>query len=111
VLGGIPTSSVKRVLKVPSDAQPTAKQTSVTLRSPRRSSVSATRPTSTRLVSSQLVDGRGRPLAILLTPGQAGDAPMMLPLLAHLRVQRTIGRPRTRPDRPTWTYMSRFGRD
>ena len=45
------------------------------------------------------VDGRGRPLAILLTPGQAGDAPMMLPLLAHLRVQRTIGRPRTRPDR------------
>jgi hypothetical protein len=45
------------------------------------------------------VDGRGRPLAILLTPGQAGDAPMMLPLLAHLRVRRTIGRPRTRPDR------------
>lgn len=45
------------------------------------------------------VDGRGRPLAILLTPGQAGDAPMMLPLLAHLRVQRTIGRPRTRPNR------------
>jgi len=45
------------------------------------------------------VDGRGRPLAILLTPGQAGDAPMMLPLLAHLGVQRTIGRPRTRPDR------------
>ena len=43
------------------------------------------------------VDGRGRPLAILLTPGQAGDAPMMLPLLAHLRVQRTIGRPGTRP--------------
>ncbi len=36
------------------------------------------------------VDGRGRPLAILLTPGQAGDAPMMLPLLAHLRVQRAI---------------------
>jgi transposase len=45
------------------------------------------------------VDGRGRPLAILLTPGQAGDAPMRLPLLAHLRVKRTIGRPRTRPDR------------
>jgi hypothetical protein len=43
------------------------------------------------------VDGRGPPLAILLTPGQAGDAPMMLPLLAHLRVQRTIGRPGTRP--------------
>jgi transposase len=45
------------------------------------------------------VDGRGRPLAILCTPGQAGDAPMMLPLLAHLRVQRTLGRPRTRSDR------------
>jgi hypothetical protein len=41
VLGGTPTSSVKRVLKVPSDAQPTAKQTSVTLRSPRRSSAIA----------------------------------------------------------------------
>jgi hypothetical protein len=39
--GDIPTSSVKRVLKVPSDAQPTAKQTSVTLRSPRRSSAIA----------------------------------------------------------------------
>lgn len=43
------------------------------------------------------VDGRGCPLAILLAPGQ--DAPMMLPLLPHLRVQRTIGRPPTRPDR------------
>src|SRR5215472_11885601 len=41
VLGGTPTSSVKRVLKVPSDEQPTAKQTSVTLRSPRRSSAIA----------------------------------------------------------------------
>jgi hypothetical protein len=42
------------------------------------------------------VDGRGRPLAILLlAPGR----PMMLSLLAHLRVERTIGRPRIRPDR------------
>src|SRR6266581_8444012 len=41
VLGGIPTSSVKRLLKVPSDEQPTSKQTSVTLRSPRRSSAIA----------------------------------------------------------------------
>ena len=39
--GGTPASSVKRVLKVPSDEQPTAKQTSVTLRSPRRSSAIA----------------------------------------------------------------------
>lgn len=44
-------------------------------------------------------DGRGRPLVILLTPGQAGDPPMMLPLLAGLRVGRSLGRPRTRPDR------------
>ena len=36
-LGGMPTNSVKRVLKVPSEEQPTAKQTSVTLRSPVRS--------------------------------------------------------------------------
>src|SRR5580700_3831114 len=41
VLGGIPTSSVNLVLKVPSDEQPTSKQTSVTLRSPRRSSAIA----------------------------------------------------------------------
>jgi hypothetical protein len=40
-LGDIPTSSVKRVLKVPSDEQPTAKHTSVTLMSPRRSSAIA----------------------------------------------------------------------
>jgi hypothetical protein len=37
----LPTRSVKRLLKVPSDEQPTAKQTSVTLRSPRRSSAIA----------------------------------------------------------------------
>ena len=39
IVHGIP--SAKRVLKVPSDEQPTAKQTSVTLRSPRRSSAIA----------------------------------------------------------------------
>lgn len=37
MLGGTPTNSVNLVLKVPNDEQPTAKQTSVTLRSPRRS--------------------------------------------------------------------------
>jgi transposase len=36
---------------------------------------------------------------ILLSPGQSGDAPMMLPLLAQLRIPRSCGRPRTRPDR------------
>lgn len=47
----------------------------------------------------QLVDGRGRPLVIALTPGQAGDSPMLKPLLAQLAVKRLgRGRPRTRPD-------------
>lgn len=45
------------------------------------------------------VDGRGRPLVILLTAGQAGDSPMMLPVLAAIRVERPRGRPRVRPDR------------
>src|SRR5664279_4127260 len=40
-LGGTPTNSVNRVLKVPRDEQPTAKQTSVTLMSTRRSSAIA----------------------------------------------------------------------
>jgi len=35
----------------------------------------------------------------LVTPGQAGDSPMLLPLLAELRVARPVGRPRTRPDK------------
>lgn len=47
----------------------------------------------------QLVDGRGRPLVIALTPGQAGDSPMLAPLLSHLAVKRLgPGRPRTRPE-------------
>ena len=47
----------------------------------------------------QLVDGRGRPLVLALTPGQCGDSPMLQPLLAQLAVQRIgPGRPRTRPD-------------
>jgi transposase len=47
----------------------------------------------------QLVDGQGRPLVIALTPGQAGDSPMLNPLLSHLAVKRLgPGRPRTRPD-------------
>jgi len=47
----------------------------------------------------QLVDGAGRPLVVLLTPGQAGDSPMFLPLMAQLRVRSPSGRPRTRPER------------
>jgi transposase len=47
-----------------------------------------------------LVDGRGRPLVVLVGPGQAGDAPVFRYLLGHLRVPRLgRGRARTRPDR------------
>jgi transposase len=47
----------------------------------------------------QLVDGRGRSLVVAVTPGQAGDSPMLEPLLAQLAVKRLgSGRPRTRPD-------------
>lgn len=46
------------------------------------------------------VDGRGRPLSLLVTAGQAGDAPRCLPLLEKVRVPRTgRGHPRTRPVR------------
>lgn len=45
------------------------------------------------------VDGRGRPLAIVLTEGQAGDNPQLQPLLEAIRVHGgRPGRPRTRPD-------------
>jgi transposase len=45
------------------------------------------------------VDGRGLPIRIILTPGQAGDNPQLVPLLDGIRVARTgPGRPRCRPD-------------
>jgi transposase len=46
------------------------------------------------------VDRRGRPLAIRLTPGQAGDNPQLLPLLDDIAVPgRGRGRrPRRRPE-------------
>ena len=47
-----------------------------------------------------LVDGHGRPLVVLVGPGQAGDAPMFPHLMRGLRVARAgRGRARTRPDR------------
>jgi len=47
----------------------------------------------------QLVDGRGRPLVVLIGPGQGNDSPMFPTLLAHLRVARCgPGRPRTTPE-------------
>lgn len=47
-----------------------------------------------------LVDGKGRPLVLLVAPGQGGDAPMFTHLMDQLKVNRAgPGRPRTRPDR------------
>ncbi|MFE2136820.1 IS5 family transposase [Streptomyces sp. NPDC059466] len=43
-------------------------------------------------------DARCRPLAFVLTAGQAGDAPAFTTVMARLRVPRRRGRPRTRPD-------------
>jgi transposase len=46
-----------------------------------------------------LVDGRGLPLVIALTPGQAGDSTALRQLLAELRVPRLgPGRPRSKPE-------------
>src|SRR6185369_15130522 len=45
------------------------------------------------------VEGRGLPIRILLTPGQAGDNPQLLPLLDGISVARIEpGRPRCRPE-------------
>ena len=45
-------------------------------------------------------DGKGRPLAVALTPGQWGDNPQLPVLLDAIRVPRLGGgRPRSRPDR------------
>nr|WP_221417642.1 IS5 family transposase [Microbacterium marinum] len=56
-----------------------------------------------------IVDGNGLPLVIAVAPGQSGDAPTLIPLLAQLRVARPTGRPRTRPDavRGDKAYSSR----
>lgn len=46
------------------------------------------------------VDGRGLPMSILITPGQAGDNPQLLPLLDQISVTPVGGgRPRKRPRR------------
>ncbi len=58
-------------------------------------------------------DGGCRPLALLVTPGQWGDAPQMIPVLERIRVPRTgEGRPRTTPDRLSAdkAYSSRSNR-
>jgi transposase len=45
------------------------------------------------------VDGRGLPLSVILTPGQDGDNPQLLPLLDQIRVPRPgPGWPRSKPE-------------
>jgi transposase len=44
------------------------------------------------------VDRRCRPLAIILTPGQAADSPQFVPVLGKIKVRGRRGRPRTRPE-------------
>ncbi|WP_161793620.1 IS5 family transposase [Rhodococcus pyridinivorans] len=45
------------------------------------------------------VDGRGMPMSVILTAGQAGDNPQLVPLLDRIEVARLGGgRPRSRPD-------------
>jgi len=61
-----------------------------------------------------LVDGRGLPLVIALTPGQAHDSPALARLLEELRVPRLgPGRPRTTPTalRADKAYSGRKNRD
>src|SRR5918999_3224509 len=46
------------------------------------------------------VDGHGRPMSILVIPGQAGDNPQLVALLDQVDVRREWGgRPRRRPRR------------
>ena len=52
--------------------------------------------------------------SLLLTAGQAGDCPMMIPVLEAISAERPArGRPRTRPDRvlADRAYSSRANRD
>ncbi|WP_307134332.1 IS5 family transposase [Streptomyces aurantiacus] len=58
-------------------------------------------------------EGGCRPMALLLTPGQWGDAPQLVEVLDRIRVPRPLGgRPRTRPDHVSGdkAYSSRRNR-
>ncbi|MEU9709561.1 IS5 family transposase [Streptomyces sp. NPDC059164] len=58
-------------------------------------------------------EGGCRPMALLITPGQWGDAPQMIEVLDRIRVPRPlVGRPRTRPDHVSGdkAYSSRRNR-
>jgi len=47
-----------------------------------------------------VADGRGRPLSLVLTPGNVNDTTMMAATIERIRVPRAgAGRPRTRPER------------
>jgi transposase len=43
-------------------------------------------------------DRKCRPLAFVLTAGQAADSPQFIPVLGKVRVRGPVDRPRTRPD-------------
>lgn len=61
-----------------------------------------------------LVDGRGLPLVLLLTTGQAGDSPALPVLLSQLRIPRVgAGRPRSTPEvlRGDKAYSAKAHRD
>ncbi|MEU8117052.1 IS5 family transposase [Micromonospora sp. NPDC048947] len=58
-------------------------------------------------------EGGCRPMALLITPGQWGDAPQMIEVLDRIRVpRRLVGRPRARPDHVSGdkAYSSRRNR-
>ncbi|WP_435246920.1 IS5 family transposase, partial [Streptomyces sp. NRRL F-5630] len=58
-------------------------------------------------------EGGCRPMSLLLTPGQWGDAPQLAEVLDRIRVPRPLGgRPRTRPDHVSGdkAYSSRRNR-
>lgn len=49
---------------------------------------------------NRAVDGRGRPLAVIVAPGQGHDGKVLADLLEEIRVPRLgVGRPRTTPGR------------
>ncbi|EDX25117.1 transposase IS4 protein, partial [Streptomyces sp. Mg1] len=60
---------------------------------------SPARPVPGRLTSKihLAADRRCRPLALVLTTGQAGDSPQFIPVLQKVRVRLPVGRPRTKP--------------
>ncbi len=53
-------------------------------------------------------DRRRRPLAFVLTPGQAADSPRFEAVLERVRVRRPVGRPRTRPEAVAAAKVDRF---